>query len=1137
MSELEIWNELGNIYYNSGAYDEAIRAYHRAIELDHCCGQSFSNLASIYIHKKYYAEAILMYHKGIELLQRPAEQAVLWNRLGDVHLLLDDYDEALKAYQMAVTLDPENEAYSTDLARVSKEPARRPSASTSSAAGSDLLPETVQAGPAMTAPATEQTEETASPLPVTDEIRPEPDSSPESPDVPLDLSAAGLEGASQELVETLPGEPPALPSEEIPASLPLLGSAAGEPEALLPASFDTAEPLPVGPVESQPAGECTFTASDETEIGADAILEVSPSLLDSALAEGMDLPQETPASLPFLAEAEQGEIDPAPLAGAVEVAAADLPAVQEAVSMPEAELLDLTPEVSLHELEDETAEKVATFFSDLPAADPSTPEPGTACWVFKNNAPAAPENEEEAGEKRPMVLGGSLLSDSTLDESFFEPSEASAPATTGTSAAEGDEKIIMEAIASLEPLPFKAPAFENPLHSDNLEEKLPPIEPLMGEPMNSRGKALLNLAITHQRRGDFGGALQFLKTAINLAAVFSDAQFEALCFYAMAHVETDLGKYDQAIQAHENAASLDPDHFSPWKDVGYLYSQSNRCEEALASFKKAIEHNPNDSQSWNGLGDIYHKMGRADDAISAYQLGNVFDRPPINEPFAVTARPAYPAIDNPRVLEEMGNIDFLNGAFEDAIVSYSNSIDLMEAATDKARLWKRVGEAHQRLEEMDEAEAAFEKAADLEAELAPRPLKPVDTGPLPEDYVMEELEPADEAVEPQVSPLVDAAASEVLDPLDTGEAAPLSPEPDPAAPAPTDEVFPSPDPLPAVTEPAGTAEAESPFWFFKSRSPLRHKSKPVEETTRPTGNFRLSADTGMGNVKPSPAFVLPKYSSQASLDKPLLADACTDVMLAEEDSAGQDSSAAESLAPSLSQVDRLTLLAGGEPETSTESLQQAQSLDQPEPALTVQAAVVEQSASDFHTLENDIAAYRKVTEINPLNDRAWDALGNMYEATGLHSEAIAAFEKAISLASQREVYHYHLGLAHAAQKHYDRAIQALQKVVAINPDYMLAHCALAGYYRRLGKEAEAREHIVIARPYMETENYYNQACFESICGNVDRAIAFLKNALDKNQVELDLVRSDPDLDFIRSDPRFEELLNRKEIAYQPVPGK
>ncbi len=199
------------------------------------------------------------------------------------------------------------------------------------------------------------------------------------------------------------------------------------------------------------------------------------------------------------------------------------------------------------------------------------------------------------------------------------------------------------------------------------------------------------------------------------------------------------------------------------------------------------------------------------------------------------------------------------------------------------------------------------------------------------------------------------------------------------------------------------------------------------------------------------------------------------------------------------------------------------------------AALEGTSGGDAHTLENDIVAYRRVTEINPLNDRAWDALGNMYEATGLHSEAIAAFEKAISLASQREVYHYHLGLAYAAQKHYDRAIQCLQKVVALNPDYVLAHCALAGYYRRTGKEAEAREHMVIARPYMESENYYNQACFESICGNTDRAFAFLKNALEKKQVEVELARTDPDLDFIRQDPRFQEILDQKDAFYQVAP--
>ncbi len=363
-------------------------------------------------------------------------------------------------------------------------------------------------------------------------------------------------------------------------------------------------------------------------------------------------------------------------------------------------------------------------------------------------------------------------------------------------------------------------------------------------------------------------------------------------------------------------------------------------------------------------------------------------------------------------------------------------------------------------------------------------------------------------------------------------------EADSTGPAPADEETLIPVEQPVIEETVKEPEPEAAYWFFKSRPPVRRNSGPVAETSRPSGGFRLSAETGLGNVKPSPAFVLPKYSSQARLDKPLLADTYADpaVIVVEETPTETASTGTEPVSSSIPTVGQTTIYSGTDPETIREAETEAYGpeyplADEPVPAVST----VDQAASDFQTLENDIAAYRKVTEINPLNDRAWDALGNMYEATGLHSEAIAAFEKAISLASQREVYHYHLGLAHAAQKHYEKAIQSLQKVVALNPDYMLAHCALAGYYRRTGKEAEAREHIVIARPYMESENDYNQACFESICGNTDRAFAFLRNALDKKQIQVELVRSDPDLDFIRSDPRFEELINRKDAGYQPVP--
>ena len=162
--------------------------------------------------------------------------------------------------------------------------------------------------------------------------------------------------------------------------------------------------------------------------------------------------------------------------------------------------------------------------------------------------------------------------------------------------------------------------------------------------------------------------------------------------------------------------------------------------------------------------------------------------------------------------------------------------------------------------------------------------------------------------------------------------------------------------------------------------------------------------------------------------------------------------------------------------------------------------------------------------MNPRNDRAWDALGNMYEAAGLHSEAIAAFEQAIGLAPQKEAYHFHLGIALAYQMHYENAILALQNSIALNPNFVLGHCALAANYRRIGKETEAQDHIAIARPSMELEKEYNRACFESISGNADQAFALLETALEKGQIQIAMLRSDTDLDFIRNDARFEAIL-------------
>ena len=103
-----VWNELGNVYFNTGAYEEAISAYSKAIELDAWFAWPYSNLALVYVQKEKYAEAILLYQRSIELFSSDKDKAITWNRLGNVYRRLVDYDNAIACYQRADELDPNN---------------------------------------------------------------------------------------------------------------------------------------------------------------------------------------------------------------------------------------------------------------------------------------------------------------------------------------------------------------------------------------------------------------------------------------------------------------------------------------------------------------------------------------------------------------------------------------------------------------------------------------------------------------------------------------------------------------------------------------------------------------------------------------------------------------------------------------------------------------------------------------------------------------------------------------------------------------------------------------------------------------------------------------------------------------------
>lgn len=195
--------------------------------------------------------------------------------------------------------------------------------------------------------------------------------------------------------------------------------------------------------------------------------------------------------------------------------------------------------------------------------------------------------------------------------------------------------------------------------------------------------------------------------------------------------------------------------------------------------------------------------------------------------------------------------------------------------------------------------------------------------------------------------------------------------------------------------------------------------------------------------------------------------------------------------------------------------------EQPKPE-----AVVLDDREDLAELEAEIARYKRTVQINPRNASAWDALGTLYKSAGMYKEAVAAYRQAISLNSTKASYHHHLGLVYAAEGRHEDAIQAFQKVVELDPNYSLAHATLGGYYRKMGLEELAQEHIGKAmKNIFDSENEYNRACLEAICGNVDQALDLLRVALMNKQTYVDWVLRDPDLDFIRQDPRFKQLIS------------
>ena len=179
---------------------------------------------------------------------------------------------------------------------------------------------------------------------------------------------------------------------------------------------------------------------------------------------------------------------------------------------------------------------------------------------------------------------------------------------------------------------------------------------------------------------------------------------------------------------------------------------------------------------------------------------------------------------------------------------------------------------------------------------------------------------------------------------------------------------------------------------------------------------------------------------------------------------------------------------------------------------------------DKRWMTEAIEASRKAIKLNPIVADYWNFLGNLYRDQRRMEDAIRSYQRAIELDSDVSSIWCNLGYAYHMIARLPEAISAYQEAVRLSPQNGVAYVSLAACFRKSGSKTEMDNYLHLARSLIVQGNAYLEASVESVCGNVDNALAIIKLAMQQKQISQSQLQNDPNFDFLRSDSKFQALV-------------
>ncbi len=155
-------------------------------------------------------------------------------------------------------------------------------------------------------------------------------------------------------------------------------------------------------------------------------------------------------------------------------------------------------------------------------------------------------------------------------------------------------------------------------------------------------------------------------------------------------------------------------------------------------------------------------------------------------------------------------------------------------------------------------------------------------------------------------------------------------------------------------------------------------------------------------------------------------------------------------------------------------------------------------------------SYERAIKLEPKYSEAINNLGTVYYAEKSYRRSIGCYKRALRYSSPTASIYANMGAAYFGRKDYKHAAEYYEEALRLDPDVFEHHSSFGTIMQERTVEERATYHLYLAKMYARN-------------GRPDRAIMYLRKALEEGVKDRDKIPGMPEFAGLKADPEFARL--------------